>query len=85
MEFENKVVIVTGGGSGIGKAAAGLFVQRGASAVVVGRNSGKLQETASQLDLTGARIAVLAGDIGKPDTAKQADDWPAKHSAVSIS
>ena len=72
MEFANKIVIVTGGGSGIGKEVARLFLEGGANAVIVGRDPAKLQRAASELDPTGARVAVVAGDIGKPETAKRA-------------
>ncbi len=72
MEFANKTVIVTGGGSGIGKEAARLFVERGANAVIVGRDLSKLQKAGSELDPTGTRIAIVAGDVAKPETAKRA-------------
>jgi NAD(P)-dependent dehydrogenase (short-subunit alcohol dehydrogenase family) len=37
MEFENKVVLITGGGGGIGKAAARRFLEEGASVVLNSR------------------------------------------------
>mgnify|MGYP000021241952 CR=1 FL=1 len=42
--LENKTVLVTGGTSGIGYAVALHFAKSGASVVVTGRNSGKLEE-----------------------------------------
>jgi meso-butanediol dehydrogenase/(S,S)-butanediol dehydrogenase/diacetyl reductase len=44
--FADKVVIVTGAGSGIGKATAERFVQEGARVVMVGRNKDKLADAA---------------------------------------
>ena len=40
-EFENKVVIVTGGASGIGKATAEMFVSNGATVIIIDKNDCK--------------------------------------------
>lgn len=47
--FKNKTVIITGAGSGIGRATAIRFAQEGAEVVLVGRNQEKLMETAQLL------------------------------------
>lgn len=47
--FENKVVIVTGAGSGIGAATARRFAAEGASVVLAGRTRGKLDKVAAGL------------------------------------
>ncbi|MFI6517015.1 SDR family NAD(P)-dependent oxidoreductase [Spirillospora sp. NPDC050679] len=56
-------VIITGGGSGIGRAAAHAFADRGARVLVVGRTEATLAETAEGRP----GIRVLAADITKPD------------------
>ncbi len=71
MEFENKVVVITGGGTGIGRETANAFLQRGANVVLNGRREVKLQEAITELDQSGKRVAYFAGDIGKPETARQ--------------
>jgi NAD(P)-dependent dehydrogenase (short-subunit alcohol dehydrogenase family) len=71
MEFENKTVIVTGGGSGIGKEVARQFHERGANVVIVGRSEKKLARAASNIDIASERVAAVAGDIAKPETAKR--------------
>ncbi|MEA2079109.1 MAG: SDR family oxidoreductase [Pseudomonadota bacterium] len=71
MEFSNKVVIITGGGTGIGRETASAFLERGANVVLNGRREMKLQEAITELDPTGKRVAYLAGDIGKPETGRQ--------------
>ncbi|OOR93190.1 sugar dehydrogenase [Moraxella caviae] len=68
--FENKVVIITGGASGMGLEAARRFVQEGASVVIGGRSAGKLADAAKVIDPTGAKVRTVAGDISKPETAK---------------
>lgn len=71
MEFKNKTVVITGGGSGIGRETARDFLQQGANVMLNGRRESKLRETAAELEPTGERISYLAGDIGKPETARQ--------------
>lgn len=71
MEFENKVVVITGGGTGIGRETARAFLERGANVVLNGRREMKLQEAITELDATGRHVAYLAGNIGKPETARQ--------------
>jgi NAD(P)-dependent dehydrogenase (short-subunit alcohol dehydrogenase family) len=57
--MQDRVVIITGGGTGIGRAAALQFAQAGASIVVVGRRATPLEEVASVSD----RIVPIVADI----------------------
>lgn len=68
MRFKDKVAIVTGGSSGIGKEVARRFVAEGGFVVVNGRDAGKAEGAAKEIDPTGKRIAVHAGDISLPTT-----------------
>ena len=71
MNFQNKVVLVTGGGTGIGKEAVRRFLAAGAKVVINGRREEVLRSTALQLDASGQNIAFSAGDIGKLETAQR--------------
>src|SRR4051812_48969766 len=71
MEFQDKIVAITGAGTGIGRAAAQAFFEAGASVVLNGRREAVLVQAARELDPTGKRVAVVAGDIGVPATANQ--------------
>src|SRR4051812_9647994 len=62
-QFENKVVLITGGGGGIGKAAARRFLDEGASVVLSGTREAKLQAARAELDPAGTRVAIHAGSI----------------------
>ncbi|KPX64166.1 3-oxoacyl-ACP reductase [Pseudomonas syringae pv. lapsa] len=62
--FTQKVIVVTGAGSGIGEATAKRFAEEGASVVLVGRNHDKLAKVAAQLK--GGGHLVRATDVADP-------------------
>src|SRR3954467_505937 len=62
-QFENKVVLITGGGGGIGKAAARRFLDEGASVVLSGTRGAKLEAARAELDPAGTRVAIHAGSV----------------------
>ena len=62
MKFDGKVVLITGGGTGIGKSAALALAREGAKVVIVGRRSGPLEETAQEIKaINGEVLAVPTG------------------------
>ena len=70
MSFQDKVVLITGGGTGIGKEVARAALERGAKVVINGRRAEVLAATAQELDPTGKRIATVAGSIADPEVAR---------------
>lgn len=60
-KFANKVVLVTGSGTGIGQAIAKKFAENGASIILLGRRKEPLEETQSELE----NIVTNAGSRGK--------------------
>lgn len=71
MEFKDKVILITGGGSGIGKQAARQFLAQGANVVLNGRRKDVLDATARELDSSGKRVATVVGNIASRQTARQ--------------
>src|SRR6202162_1564378 len=70
MHFKDKIAIVTGGASGIGKEVATRFVAEGGSVVINGRNVAKTEAAAREIDPTGKRVVVHAGNIALPATGE---------------
>ena len=70
MRFQDKIAIVTGGGSGMGKEVATRFVAEGGSVVINGRNRPKAEAAAREIDPTGARAVVYASDVSLPATGE---------------
>lgn len=60
--FENSVVLITGGGTGIGKATASVFIAQGAKVVITGRRPSVIDQTVQEL---GSQAYGIAGDISK--------------------
>ena len=61
--LENKVAIITGASSGIGRAAAMLFAAEGAAVVLNARSEGALREVAERVRDLGERAVAVAGDV----------------------
>ncbi|XP_026740273.1 uncharacterized protein LOC113502785 [Trichoplusia ni] len=63
MSFKNKMVLITGGSSGIGAATAELFAKEGADVAIVGRNEEKLKNTAEKCVKLGAKVLIIKADV----------------------
>ena len=70
-DLTGKTAIITGGGSGIGHAIAGLFAARGARLVLVGRKPA-VAEAAAALPGGAGRHVGIVGDVSDPATAEAA-------------
>ena len=66
MRLKGKVAIVTGGGTGIGKAIALEFSKEGAKVAITGRRSNKLQEVVDTIKKNGGEAIAITGDVSKP-------------------
>ena len=67
---ENKVAIITGGGTGIGKHSALALLQEGYSVTLAGRRQEKLEEVVSQSG-AGDRVLAVVTDVSNPESVSE--------------
>ena len=67
----NKIAIVTGASSGIGRAAALLFAQQGAAVVLGARHLPRLQAVVDEIERAGGHAVAVAGDVKDESFAQQ--------------
>jgi len=72
--FENKVVLVTGGTSGIGRATAVAFAKEGAVVVVSGRREKEGAETVAEIIKAGGKGLFVKSDVSDEQQVKQLVD-----------
>lgn len=65
LSLAGRTALVTGGGTGIGRACALLLVERGARVFVVGRTEETLRQT--QEMATGGQVEIIVADVREPD------------------
>jgi 3-oxoacyl-[acyl-carrier protein] reductase len=63
MEFEGKVVLVTGASKGIGRGVARAFVDQGASVAVCSRNWPSLESLVKEVEASGKKILAMKADV----------------------
>ena len=78
--FTGRIILVTGAGSGIGKAAALLLAREGARIGALGRTEEELQETVEQIKREGGEAIALVADVSDPEqmrraTERAAEEW----------
>lgn len=71
MDFKNKVVLITGASSGIGKESAIEFAKLGANVILVSRTKEKLEQVADELKKFNVTILVCQCDVSKKDQVKE--------------
>jgi NAD(P)-dependent dehydrogenase (short-subunit alcohol dehydrogenase family) len=71
MEFQDKVALVTGAGSGIGKATALRLGAGGAKVVVTSRTQEEIDETRDAIIAAGGKALSVAADVSEPDDVKK--------------
>lgn len=82
--MQGKIAVITGAGSGIGKAIAELFADHGAMVVVTDVNAAAAEETAQRISGKGGAALALALDVSDRVQCEQAAGEIAKRGAAAI-
>ncbi|MFL5801114.1 MAG: SDR family oxidoreductase [Roseiflexaceae bacterium] len=72
MQLAKKVALVTGAGSGIGKAAALLLAKEGARIAALGRTADELQQVVEEIERAGGTALAVVADVSRPEQMRQA-------------
>ncbi len=72
--LEDKIAIVTGGNSGIGKATALLFAQEGAKVVICGRRDGENKKVLEEVEAAGGEGITVQSDVSKMEDCRKIVD-----------
>ena len=73
-EFQNRVAVVTGGASGIGRALARRLAEEGMKLVVADVDDSELQETVIELEAAGAEALGVLTDVSSPQAVEALAD-----------
>jgi NAD(P)-dependent dehydrogenase (short-subunit alcohol dehydrogenase family) len=85
LKLNGKVVIVTGGSKGIGKAVSEAFAREGARVAVNARSEKELKETVDAITNAGGEAIGIAGDVTKPaDVQRVVDETVKKWGTVHV-
>ena len=70
MTSHTKIALVTGGGSGVGRAAALSLQSAGYSVVLAGRRAAELERTAELAEASGGKMLAVPTDVSEPDSVQ---------------
>ena len=70
MRLKDKVMVITGGGSGIGRGTAVVCAREGAQVIITGRRKEKLEETAAEIARENGSVLWIPMDISREEDVK---------------
>lgn len=83
--FTGKIALVTGGGSGIGRATALAFAREGTTVVVAGRSADSLEQTVKLIENEGGQASALTADVtSSEDVARLVATTVERHGGLHI-
>jgi len=83
--LDNKIAIVTGGNSGIGRATAMLFCKEGAKVVIAGRRDAENKRVVAEINEQGGEVTAVQADVSKYEDCKRiVDETIRKYGRVDV-
>ena len=83
--LDGKVALITGAGTGIGRACMALFAKEGATVVGVSRTQKNLDDTLALVTAAGGKGSVYAADLTQPDAVEaMVNDTVARYGRIDI-
>jgi NAD(P)-dependent dehydrogenase (short-subunit alcohol dehydrogenase family) len=79
MRLHNKIALITGGNSGIGRACAEMFASEGATVVIAARNAESANETVQAIEQAGGRALFVPCDVSQHEQCQQAVEQTISH------
>lgn len=70
-KLDGRVAIVTGAGSGIGRATARLFAMEGCKTAVIGRSADKVEQTVREIVAAGGEAIAISADLTNPSDVER--------------
>ena len=77
--LDGKVAVITGAGTGIGRATAKLFAQEGAKVVVAEINAQSGEQTAQLITQAGGQVIAIRTDVTEPESIQATIDKAVQH------
>lgn len=85
MDLKNKVVIITGASSGIGKATATKLAKEGAAVVLCARSENELNKLKDKIESSGGKALVVKTDVTKPaEFGEAVSQTLAKYGSIDV-
>ncbi len=85
MKLKDKVVLITGGSLGLGRATALLFAREGATVVITGRTEKTLKDAIAEAEKDGLQLEYMLSDVSKEQDCKNAvEQTVEKHGGIDI-
>ncbi len=75
LKMQGEAVVITGGGAGIGKAAAAALCEMGATSVIVGRTESTLLATQAEFRAKGWKCEIFVADVSREEDVGRLSQW----------